>query len=73
MDRTIRGEDDGRGLNPRLCRREHQRRKRKERHPPLLREIGFAEISFIVLAEEFHERVPCTSVTQKIIVSMTRN
>ncbi|KYN05435.1 hypothetical protein ALC62_03720 [Cyphomyrmex costatus] len=40
---------------------EYQRRKRKERHPrPLLREIGFAEISFIGVAVEFLERTPRT-------------
>lgn len=57
MDRTIRWEDEGikSWLDYAV---EHRRRKRKERHRPLLREIGFAEISFIVLADarEFHER-----------------
>ncbi|KYN39782.1 hypothetical protein ALC56_05827 [Trachymyrmex septentrionalis] len=52
---------------------EYQRRKRKERHPrPLLREIGFAEISFTVLAVtvEFLER---TGPAAQKIVSMTPN
>lgn len=73
MDRTIRygprrvngRKEDGREIKSSLDYAiEHRRRKRKKRHPrPLLREIGFAEISFIVLAVavEFLERTLRTS------------